>query len=204
MSSSARARRRRPARRPRSPARIASPLRHQHARARWRDPARARCPASGVAAAPASRRRRSRVERLAVALRVLAQEVLRRAAGCPRAARAAAAARISIVFRRKSRSWRKRPAATSARRSALVAEMIRTSTRRVRDEPTRSNSPVSSTRSSLACWLSGTLAISSRNSVPPSASSKRPDAVGLGVGEGALARGRTARSRTRPRRARRR
>ena len=38
----------------------------------------------------------------------------------------------------------------------------------------RSNSPVSSTRSSLACRLSGTLAISSRNSVPPSASSKRP------------------------------
>ena len=55
-----------------------------------------------------------------------------------------------------------------------MAETMRTSTWRVRDEPTRSNSPVSSTRSSFGCWLSGTLAISSRNSVPPSASSKRP------------------------------
>ena len=52
--------------------------------------------------------------------------------------------------------------------------MTRTSTRRVRDEPTRSNSPVSSTRSSLACCDRPMLAISSRNSVPPSASSKRP------------------------------
>ena len=47
-------------------------------------------------------------------------------------------------------------------------------TRRVIDDPSRSNSPVSSTRSSLFCWLRGTFAISSRNSVPPSASSKRP------------------------------
>ena len=54
------------------------------------------------------------------------------------------------------------------------------------DEPTRSNSPVSSTRSSLACRFSGTLAISSRNSVPPSASSKRPTRSALGVGERAL------------------
>ncbi len=52
--------------------------------------------------------------------------------------------------------------------------MIRTSTRRVRDDPSRSNSPVSITRRSLACWLSGTFAISSRKSVPWSASSNRP------------------------------
>ena len=51
---------------------------------------------------------------------------------------------------------------------------MRTSTRRVRDEPTGSNSPVSSTRNSLGWRLRGTFAISSRNSVPPSASSKRP------------------------------
>ena len=78
------------------------------------------------------------------------------------------------MFRRKSRSSRNRPAAHSARRSALVAEIIRTLTRCVFDEPTRSISPVSSTRSSLACWRTGILAISSRNSVPPLASSKRP------------------------------
>ena len=81
---------------------------------------------------------------------------------------------ISIVLSRNSRSWRNRPAATSALRSALVAEMSRTLTLRVFDEPSRSNSPVSITRSSFCCWVSGTLAISSRNSVLPSASSKRP------------------------------
>ena len=79
-----------------------------------------------------------------------------------------------MVFRRKSRSWRNLPSATSVSRSALVAEKTRTSTRRVFDEPTRSNSPVSSVRSSLACRPCEMLAISSRNSVPPSAISKRP------------------------------
>ena len=59
-------------------------------------------------------------------------------------------------------------------RSALVAEKTRTSTRRVLDEPTRSNSPVSRVRSSLACSPCEMLAISSRKSVPPSAISKRP------------------------------
>ena len=55
-----------------------------------------------------------------------------------------------------------------------MAETSRTFTLRVFDEPSRSNSPVSITRSSFCCWVSGTLAISSRNSVLPSASSKRP------------------------------
>ena len=79
-----------------------------------------------------------------------------------------------MVFRRNSRSWRNLPSATSAARSALVAEKTRTSTRRVFEEPTRSNSPVSSVRSSLDCSPCEMLAISSRNSVPPSAISKRP------------------------------
>src|SRR5689334_24511338 len=65
---------------------------------------------------------------------------------------------ISTVFRRNRRSSRKRPAATSAGRSALVAEITRTSTRFVRDEPTRSISPDWSTRKSFACCWSGTLA----------------------------------------------
>ncbi len=80
----------------------------------------------------------------------------------------------STVFSRKNRSSRNRPAATSARTSALVAARMRTSTRRDFDEPTRSNSPVCSTRSSLACCAGDRLAISSRKSVPPSASSNRP------------------------------
>ncbi len=55
-----------------------------------------------------------------------------------------------------------------------MAERIRTSTRRVLEEPTRSNSPVSRTRRSLGWRFKGTFAISSRKSVPPSAISKRP------------------------------
>ena len=44
----------------------------------------------------------------------------------------------------------------------------------VLDDPTRSSSPVSNTRSNFACNFSGTFAISSRNSVPLSANSNRP------------------------------
>src|SRR5687767_8304736 len=82
--------------------------------------------------------------------------------------------RISTVLMRNSRSSRKRPSRISAGRSALVAETTRTSARCVREEPTRSKSPVSSARSSRACCAGGTLPISSRKIVPPSASSKRP------------------------------
>ena len=81
---------------------------------------------------------------------------------------------ISMVLSLKRRSCRNRAAATSSARSALVAERIRTSTCLVREDPTRSNSPDSTTRSSLVCRGIEMLAISSRNSVPPSASSKRP------------------------------
>ena len=52
--------------------------------------------------------------------------------------------------------------------------MTRTSTLMVLGLPSRSNSPVSSTRSSLACTSSGSSPISSRKSVEPSATSKRP------------------------------
>src|SRR5881227_1016211 len=82
--------------------------------------------------------------------------------------------RSSTVLRRNNRSCRNFPAADSAWMSAFVAEMTRTFTRCVLEEPTRSNSPVSSTRSSFACCGKGRFAISSRNSVPPSASSNRP------------------------------
>jgi hypothetical protein len=56
----------------------------------------------------------------------------------------------------------------------LVAATMRTSTRSVRLPPTRSNSPSCSTRSSFACIAGDISPTSSRNSVPPSASSKRP------------------------------
>ena len=93
---------------------------------------------------------------------------------------------ISIVLRRKSRSCRKRPVATSCRTSAFVAERTRTSARRVRDEPTRSNSPVSSTRSSFGWRFERHV----RDLVEEERAAVRhleaADAVGLGVGEGAL------------------
>src|SRR5881409_2129294 len=82
--------------------------------------------------------------------------------------------RTSTVLRRNNRSWRNLPAVASAWISEFVAEMTRTLTRCVLEEPTRSNSPVSSTRNSFACCGSGRFAISSRNRVPPSASSNRP------------------------------
>ena len=142
-------------------------------RARPRGRARARCPARDGRAAPPAPRARSPRPSCGIARRGSARKCWASSGMSSRRSRSGGT-RISIVFRRKSRSWRNRPAATSAGRSALVAERIRTSQRRVREEPTRSNSPVSSTRSSLPCWVGGTLAISSRKSVPPSASSKRP------------------------------
>ena len=55
-----------------------------------------------------------------------------------------------------------------------MAAITRTSTLIVRGLPSRSNSPVSSTRSSLACTSSDSSPTSSRKSVEPSATSKRP------------------------------
>ena len=66
------------------------------------------------------------------------------------------------------------PSRTAASRSRLVAAITRTSTRLVRDDPTRSNSPSCSTRSSRLWRSSGRSPTSSRKSVPPSAISNRP------------------------------
>jgi len=56
----------------------------------------------------------------------------------------------------------------------LVAATTRACVRRVAFEPSRSNSPVCSTRSSFACPIADRLPSSSRKMVPPSAASKRP------------------------------
>ena len=93
---------------------------------------------------------------------------------------------ISIVLRRKRRSCRKRPFATSCRTSAFVAERTRTSARRVRDEPTRSNSPVSRTRSSLGWRFERHVRDLVEEERPPVRHLEAAHAVGLGVGEGAL------------------
>ena len=55
-----------------------------------------------------------------------------------------------------------------------MAAITRTSTLIVLGLPSRSNSPASSTRSSLACTSSDSSPISSRKRVEPSATSKRP------------------------------
>jgi hypothetical protein len=62
----------------------------------------------------------------------------------------------------------------AAGRSRLVAAMIRTSQATVLVPPTRTNSRSCNTRSSLTCVAAEISPISSRNSVPPSASSNRP------------------------------
>ena len=59
----------------------------------------------------------------------------------------------------------------------LVALSTRTDAVRVTLLPSRSNSPVWSTRKSFACPGNDRLPISSRNNVPPSAASKRPARV---------------------------
>ena len=76
--------------------------------------------------------------------------------------------------RRKKRSSRKFPEAISFSRSRFVAAMIRRSTLVGRVSPILMNSPHSSTRSSLACSSTGISPISSRKSVPLSASSNNP------------------------------
>ena len=75
---------------------------------------------------------------------------------------------------RSSRSLRNLPSAAKRGRSSLVAAIRRTSARRVLLPPTRSNSPYSMTRNSFSCTKGEVVASSSRNSVPPSARSKRP------------------------------
>ena len=76
--------------------------------------------------------------------------------------------------RRKNRSCRNRFSRTAWPRSRLLAATRRTLTFTVRLLPSRSKVPFSSTRSSLACNSSGSSPTSSRNSVPPSATSNRP------------------------------
>ena len=58
--------------------------------------------------------------------------------------------------------------------AAKVAARMRTSVSCCWVDPTRMNVPVSSTRNSLTCRSSGISVISSRNRVPPSASSHKP------------------------------
>jgi len=81
---------------------------------------------------------------------------------------------ISMTFSRKYRSPRNVPCATASLRSSLVAAMMRTSTGVGLVSPMRTISICCNARSSLACISRGRLLTSSRNSVPPLASSIFP------------------------------
>ena len=83
----------------------------------------------------------------------------------------------------EERSSRKRPASHLGPRSTLVAAMNRTLTRRVRDEPTRSSSPVCSTRSNRACWASGDVGHLVEEQRASVGQLEASGAIGLGVGE---------------------
>ena len=83
-------------------------------RARRRDRARARCPASGGRASALQRGRIEAGERLAIALRVRRRGSASASGGMSSRRSRSGGRWISTVFSRKSRSCRKRPAATSA------------------------------------------------------------------------------------------
>ena len=105
---------------------------------------------------------------------ICSQEVLGDQRRRPRPARAAAAGgsgtrSAGTAGPRAACRWR--PPASGSR---LVAAITRTSASCTWVEPTRMKVPVSSTRSSLTCRSSGISVISSRNSVPPLARSKKP------------------------------
>ena len=76
---------------------------------------------------------------------------------------------------------------TISRRSRLVAQRTRTSTRNGSFSPTRRISPDSRNRSSLTWTLLSSSPTSSRNRVPPLATSKSPLRSRVGAGEGPLA-----------------
>ena len=81
---------------------------------------------------------------------------------------------ITSKHKRSSRSARNFSASTIFGRFSFVAPTIRTSTLIGRDEPIRVTSPYSTARSSRSCAPILSVPSSSRNNVPPSASSKRP------------------------------
>ncbi len=66
------------------------------------------------------------------------------------------------------------PASTASGRCSLVAATMRTSTLSGRELPMRVTSPYSTARSRRSCAAMESVPSSSRNNVPPSASSKRP------------------------------
>ena len=90
---------------------------------------------------------------------------------------------MAKTLRRNQRSSRKRPSRISSSRLRLVAATTRAVLLSSLLLPTRRKRPESRKVRSLACSDSDSSPTSSRNSVPPLATSTRPAARGLGVGE---------------------
>jgi len=86
-----------------------------------------------------------------------------------------AGTRMGKTLTRKYRSWRKRPAPTSSFRGWLLARIRRTSTSMALTPPRRIRRLSWMNCSSRVCASRLVLLISSRNRVPPWASSSRPD-----------------------------
>jgi len=82
--------------------------------------------------------------------------------------------RMGSTLSRNSKSSRNCPCCAAFARSLLVAAITRTLTVSGFSPPSRSITPLSSTRNNFACASSPKSPTSSRNSVPRSASSKRP------------------------------
>ena len=183
-------------RRPRRPPRRSlggSDLGRDHAdgsraapRARPRSPARARCRARSSASSSARASAENARRGLARARCRTCAGSARPGSGCPRGARAAAAARcvddVEPVVEVLAEASRCAPCRS---RSWCVAATRRTSTSISSLPPTGLIRCSWSTRSSLACSGSDRSPISSRNSVPWCASSNRPRRVRGGAGEGA-------------------
>ena len=82
--------------------------------------------------------------------------------------------RISTVLTRYSKSCLNLPSVTACSRFSLVAQIKRISISMTFEPPTGVICLFCSAASSLTCWLSGKLPSSSKNKLPPWASSNRP------------------------------
>ena len=149
-------------------------------------PARARCPASDSCFSRSMAPRRSSDLGGRPSLLGCSKEMAAPARECRRAARAAAAGGSARRSGGRTDPRGTGPGWISWRRSRWVAATMRTLARIGVRPPTVVYSPSCSTRSRRVCASGGMSPISSRNSVPPAACSKRPAARCDGAGEGAL------------------
>ena len=135
--------------------------------ARWCSPARGRCRATRRRDQNLHRLARDAADRIAAGAGWCGSRSARPAGGCRRSRSRSGGTRSATTLMRWNRSSRKRPAATSPSRSRAVAATSRTSIGRSSASPSRRTRSSCRTRNSFTCSSSGSSAISSRKSVPP-------------------------------------